>query len=77
MAEPRLWEDDPISVPLLVVLAESRAWNEDFEAWVKGTAADSEYRVRPDVSHFLMLEDPEWFNAELAAFVGRVDGSGA
>jgi pimeloyl-ACP methyl ester carboxylesterase len=68
-ADPALWNDDPIDVPLLMVLARQPAWDDAYEAWVRAHAPDVRYVVLDGVSHFLMLERPDAFDALLTEFV--------
>ena len=69
MFDPAIWKDDPIRVPLLVVLAKSPFWNDEYEAFVRKLAPGVQYKVLDGVSHFLMLQKPDEFNALLAAFL--------
>lgn len=74
MFDARVWKDDPITVPLLVVVARSPNWSADYEAYVRKLAPGVDYRVMPGVGHFLMMEKPEEFNAILAEFLGKAKG---
>ena len=69
--DPELFAEDPIEVPLLAVHARAPFWTEDYEAYVRGLAADCEYVVLEGVGHYLMLDDPERFNELVSAFVGE------
>jgi pimeloyl-ACP methyl ester carboxylesterase len=69
MFDPAIWKEDPIRVPLLVVLAKSPFWSDDYEAYVRRLAPGVRYEVLDGVSHFLMLQKPDAFNALLAAFL--------
>lgn len=69
MFEPSLWETDVIRVPLLVVVTDARMWTPEFRQWVGELAPDSDYVVRKNVGHFLMMEDGAWFNETLANFL--------
>jgi pimeloyl-ACP methyl ester carboxylesterase len=69
--DPKLWEPDPIKVPLLVVLAKSPFWMADYEAFVRGLAPQVEYHVMEGVSHFLMMDKPDEFGALLNAFLKK------
>ncbi len=71
MFDPAIWTDDPIEVPLLLILARSPFWNDEFRAYVERLAPQADYRVIDDVSHFLMLEKPETVNAMIEEFVRR------
>ncbi len=70
--DPAIWSDDPIPAPLLVVVAESPFWTPEYEAYVRTLSDDVEYRAMTGVSHFLMMEDVEGFNAILKGFLARI-----
>lgn len=69
--DARLWTPDPIKVPLLVVLAQAPFWTAEYEAFVRGLAPQVDYHVMDGVSHFLMLDKPEEFNALLLGFLRK------
>jgi len=69
MFDPTIWKEDPITVPLLVVLAKGPFWTPDYEAFVRKLAPDVDYRVLEGPGHFLMMEKPEEVNALLAEFL--------
>jgi pimeloyl-ACP methyl ester carboxylesterase len=64
-----VWEPDPITAPVLNLLAAQPAWTEEYAAFVRELAPQVDYRVWEDVSHFLMIEHPERFNDTVAEFV--------
>ena len=65
------WLADPVTVPLLAVYTRSPVWNEDYVAFVRQLAPDSDIQFMDGVGHFLMLEKPAEFNEKLKAFVAR------
>jgi pimeloyl-ACP methyl ester carboxylesterase len=70
LLDPATWTDDPIAVPLLVVLAAGQPhWSGDYEAFVRRIAPRVEYHVWHGVSHFLMMERPAEFNRLISAFL--------
>jgi pimeloyl-ACP methyl ester carboxylesterase len=69
MLDPAIWKDDPIKVPLQVILAKNPFWNSDYEKYVRTLAPQVEYHVIDGVGHFLMLEKPKEFNDLLAGFL--------
>jgi pimeloyl-ACP methyl ester carboxylesterase len=71
MGDPALWTPDPIRVPLLVVLARSPFWADDYEAFVRTLAPQVDFHVLDGVDHFLMLERPDLFNALLEGFLEK------
>ena len=71
--DPAIWIDDPINVPTLVVLADAPFWTDEYEGFVRDLVPDVEYHKLAGVSHFLMYEDPQTFNALLLDFLRRID----
>jgi pimeloyl-ACP methyl ester carboxylesterase len=69
--DPELWKPDKINVPVLMVLAKQPAWSAEYEQFVRGIVPDLDYQVWEGVSHFLMMEQPERFNAALIAFLEK------
>jgi len=69
MFDPAIWKDDPIKVPVLVVLAKSPLWPADYEAYVRRICPYLEYRVLEGVGHFLMVDRPQEFNEILSNFL--------
>jgi pimeloyl-ACP methyl ester carboxylesterase len=70
--DPEIWTADTIGCPVLVLNAEQPAWDADYVAFVRRIAPEVDYRVLPGVSHFLMLDRPEEFNARVLEFAGRL-----
>ena len=69
--DPAVWTPDPIPVPLLVVLAKSPFWTEDYRQFVRTLSPTVDYQVLERVSHFLMIDDPRRFNRILERFLGK------
>ncbi|MGH9315507.1 MAG: alpha/beta fold hydrolase [Thermoanaerobaculia bacterium] len=69
MFDPSIWKDDPIEVPVLVVLAKSPFWTADYETYVRRVCPYLEYRVLEGVGHFLMVDRPQEFNEILSDFL--------
>jgi pimeloyl-ACP methyl ester carboxylesterase len=66
-----LWKPDEIKVPVLMILAKQPAWSTEYEEFVRGLVPDLDYQMWEGVSHFLMMEQPEKFNAALVAFLEK------
>jgi pimeloyl-ACP methyl ester carboxylesterase len=66
-----LWKPDKISVPVLMILAKQPAWSAEYEQFARSIVADLDWQMWEGVSHFLMMEQPERFNAALAAFLEK------
>jgi pimeloyl-ACP methyl ester carboxylesterase len=69
--DPAIWKDDEIKVPLQVIVAKNRFWDDDYEKYVRKLAPHVDYQVMEGVGHFLMLEKPREFNELLAAFLKK------
>ena len=70
-ADPALWTEDPIDVPLLVVIADSPFWDDEYEDLVHRLAPEVTYRILYDVGHFLMMEEPDDLNDFVATFLEK------
>ena len=66
-----LWKPDKISVPVLMILAKQPAWSAEYEQFARGIVPELDYQVWENVSHFLMMEEPEKFNAAILAFLEK------
>lgn len=71
MTDESLYRPDSINVPMLAVLAKSPFWPADTESFLRSIAPDLEFHMLEGVSHFLMADEPEKFNALLRDFVAR------
>jgi pimeloyl-ACP methyl ester carboxylesterase len=69
--DPELWKPDKINVPVLMILAKQPAWSAEYEQFVRSIAPDLDYQVWENVSHFLMMEQPEKFNRAVETFVEK------
>lgn len=66
-----VWEPDPIEVPTLLILAEQPSWDEEYLAFVRKLAPQSEIDILPGVSHFIMTERPGKFDSLLTSFLEK------
>lgn len=71
MMDLSIWRDDPIDVPLLVLLARSPFWTAEYEATVRRLAPDTTWHVLDGTGHFVMLEKPREFDELLVAFLKK------
>jgi pimeloyl-ACP methyl ester carboxylesterase len=69
--DPELWRPDKITVPVLMILAKQPVWTPEYENFVRGLVPDLDYQTWANVSHFLMMEKPNEFNAALTAFLEK------
>ena len=66
-----IWRRDKINVPTLMILAKQPAWNADSEKFARELIPNIDYQVWEGVSHFLMMDRPNEFNAAVAAFLEK------
>jgi hypothetical protein len=71
MFDPAIWTDDPIKVPLLVLVAKGPSWSADYFAYVRTLNPDAVIVEVADAGHFVMLERPAEVNAALVAFAAK------
>jgi pimeloyl-ACP methyl ester carboxylesterase len=71
MSDEKVYEKDPITVPLLAVLAKSPFWPGDTEQFLRTLAPALEFYMWSGVSHFLMMEKPQEFNQTVQAFLSK------
>ncbi len=67
--EPELWRAQPIRVPLMLVLAKQPAWDAAYRAYVEKLAPGLRWEMLDNVSHFLMLDEPERFDELMRSFL--------
>jgi pimeloyl-ACP methyl ester carboxylesterase len=69
-ADPDIWRDDPIEVPLMLILSEADpAWSRSYEYYVRRLAPQVDYRKLRGVGHFLMMDNPGLFNETVISFL--------
>lgn len=69
MMDPAIWHDDPIKVPILIVIAKGPNWPPTYRERVLKLGADVRFEELEGVHHFLMLERPDLFNPLLLEFL--------
>ena len=69
MADEKIYNNDPINVPVLAVMAKGPFWPANVEQDYRSLAPRLEFHMWDGVSHFLMMEKPEEFNQLLLAFL--------
>jgi pimeloyl-ACP methyl ester carboxylesterase len=67
--DEKIWEPDPIDVPVLMINAKQPAWNERYKERVRAIVKDLEYHELAGVNHCLMMDEPDRFNTLLRAFL--------
>ncbi len=71
MADPGIWKDDQIKIPVLAINARGPEWTPDYFAYVHQLVPDVEVQVWDGVSHFLMMDEPQKFNSAIAGFLTK------
>ncbi|HLJ95336.1 MAG TPA: alpha/beta hydrolase [Gemmataceae bacterium] len=71
MDERATWKDDPIKVPVQMILSSAPIWPADYERQVLKLAPKLEFRRMQRVGHCLMMEKPKEFNALLGEFLEK------
>lgn len=71
MGDEKVYVKDPITVPVLAILAKSPFWQPDTEAYLRSLAPQLEFHMWENVSHFLMMEKPQEFNQTVRAFLSK------
>ncbi len=71
MADPSIWGDDKINVPVLAIMAKNPFFPPDIEQSARAIAPKLEFRMWESVGHFLMMEKPKEFNEAVLAFLDK------
>jgi pimeloyl-ACP methyl ester carboxylesterase len=69
--DPAIWTPDVIDAPVLVVVAASPFWGEEYERFVRRLSPRVEYHEMTGVGHFLMMDRPDEFNRLLLDWLRR------
>lgn len=67
----KLWTDEPINTPTILIHAKSPLWNADYEAYARKLIPGVDYVVMDGVSHFLQTEKPAEVNALIDGFLAK------
>ena len=65
------WALQNVGVPVLVLNARNPMWTDRYQYYVQTLSSQVDYRVYEDVGHFLMLEKPAEFNANLTEMLQK------
>ncbi len=72
MLDDSIWKtQDKINVPTLAIMAANPGWNAEYEKFVRELVPGIDFQVWPDVSHFLMMDDPQKFNDTVLVFLKK------
>lgn len=69
MLDDSIWKDDKINVPVLALMAPNPFWTEEYYTYFRTIAPDMEIQKWDDVSHFLMMDEPQKFNDAVSSFL--------
>jgi pimeloyl-ACP methyl ester carboxylesterase len=71
MADPTIWGDDKVNVPVLAIMAKNPFFPPDIEQQSRALVANLDFRTWEGVGHFLMMEKPTEFNSAVIAFLDK------
>jgi pimeloyl-ACP methyl ester carboxylesterase len=66
-----IWKQDKINAPTLAVMAKAPQWDAEYEKLVRDLVPGIDYQMWEDVSHFLMMDEPQKFNDTVLAFLKK------
>ena len=71
MADPAIWGEDKINLPVLAIMAKNPFYPPNVEESFRGIAPKMEFYMWDGVGHFLMMEKPKEFNAAVIAWLDK------
>ena len=71
MADPAIWGEDKINVPVLAIMAKNPFFPPNIEELSRGIAPNMDFRMWDSVGHFVMMEKPKEFNEAVLAFLEK------
>jgi len=71
MADPSIWGEDKINVPVLAIMAKNPFFGPDLEERYRGIAPNMDFRLWDGVGHFVMMERPKEFNEAVLGFLDK------
>jgi pimeloyl-ACP methyl ester carboxylesterase len=71
MADPSIWGEDKIIVPVLAIMNKNPFFGPDLEALFRGIAPNLEFHMWEGGGHFLMIDKPKEFNETVLAFLAK------
>lgn len=71
MADPSIWGEDKINVPVLAIMAKNPFYPPDVEQRYRSIAPNMEFHTWDGVGHFIMMEKPKEFNQAVLAFLDK------
>lgn len=67
------WALQKVAVPVLALNARNPMWTDHYQRYVQSLSARVDYRTYDRIGHFLMLEKPAEFNANLTTMLEKFD----
>ena len=71
MADPAIWGDDKINVPVLAIMARNPFYPPNIEEISRGLAPNIDFRMWEGVGHFVMMDKPKEFNEAVIGFLEK------
>lgn len=71
MADPAIWGEDKINVPVLAIMAKNPFFPPNIEELSRGIAPKMDFRMWDSVGHFVMMEKPQEFNEAVLGFLDK------
>jgi len=71
MADPSIWGEDKVNVPVLAIMAKNPFFGPDLEQRYRSIAPNMDFRLWEGVGHFVMMERPKEFNEAVVAFLDK------
>jgi len=71
MADPAIWGDDKINVPVLAIMARNPFYPPNIEEIFRGLAPNMDFRMWEGVGHFVMMDKPKEFNEAVIGFLEK------
>src|SRR6266446_6206636 len=71
MADPSIWGEDKINVPVLAIMAKNPFYPPNVEESFRSIAPHMEFQMWEGVGHFIMMEKPKEFNAAVLTWLDK------
>ena len=71
MADPAIWGEDKINVPVLAIMAKNPFFPPNIEEISRSIAPNIDFRMWDGVGHFVMMEKPKEFNEAVLGFLDK------
>jgi len=71
VADPSIWGEDKVNVPVLAIMAKNPFFGPDLEQSFRSIASNLDFRLWDGVGHFVMMERPKEFNEAVLGFLDK------